>query len=367
MVNVLIPTQPDDTHALYVKQALEKKGHMASLWYTADFPQQQIQTFKFNDNDFSWAFGGVGCHINSQNKFDTVWMRRPRKPVLSNMIHKDDYENVSKDVGSYFKNILNVIEPNAFWINPVDKLNAVNCKLKQLKVAKEIGLNIPKTLVSNDVDEIKTFINSHKEDEVIYKTLYPAAWREDDGKSLRLAYTRNVTLEHLPSDPILQNTTGIFQKKINKAYELRITYMGNCGISAKIRSQEHERGIMDWRYIPTHELVIEPYILSDEIHKQCLQLMKKFGIVFGCFDFIVTPEEEYYFLEVNEQGQFLWIEEVNPEIKLLDAFTEFLISSSEDFAWKQSERSVSLESFSSDVILLQKEAVKMHIDPGTFC
>lgn len=53
--------------------------------------------------------------------------------------------------------------------------------------------------------------------------------------------------------------------------------------------------------------------------------MDDLGIVFGCFDLIVTPGGDYVFLEVNEMGAFVWIEEQNPEIKLVDAFSEFLI------------------------------------------
>ena len=36
--------------------------------------------------------------------------------------------------------------------------------------------------------------------------------------------------------------------------------------------------------------------------------MRKMGLVFCALDFIVTQDDEYVFLEVNEQGQFLWIE-----------------------------------------------------------
>lgn len=56
------------------------------------------------------------------------------------------------------------------------------------------------------------------------------------------------------------------------------------------------------------------------IEQQCVALMKKLGLAFGCFDLIVTPENEYYFLEVNEQGQFLWVEEENPNISMLNTF-----------------------------------------------
>ena len=85
----------------------------------------------------------------------------------------------------------------------------------------------------------------------------------------------------------------------------------------KIDSQKHEMAKADWRYAPTKQLILEQVALPDEIDQKCRALMKQLGIVFGCFDFIVTPVDEYYFLEVNEQGQFLWIEDVNPDIKML--------------------------------------------------
>ncbi|MBA3537169.1 MAG: hypothetical protein H0T84_11265 [Tatlockia sp.] len=51
--------------------------------------------------------------------------------------------------------------------------------------------------------------------------------------------------------------------------------------------------------------------------------MKEIGVVFGCFDFIVTPDDEIIFLELNEQGQFLWVEEILPELCYMDMFAEF--------------------------------------------
>jgi glutathione synthase/RimK-type ligase-like ATP-grasp enzyme len=365
MVNVLIATKPDDTHALYVKLALEKKGHHATLWQTADFPQQQTQTFKLINDEMTWSFRGVNLEMSTQKKFDAVWLRRPRKPVSSSIIHADDYENTNNELNAFFKNIWHVIEPDAFWINPVEKLSAANCKLKQLKIAAEIGLNTPKTLVSNDAKEIKKFISEYPENEVIYKTLHPVYWPGKNETSIRLTYTKSIKLAQLPSDAILQNAPGIFQQKINKDFELRITYFGEHAIAAKLRSQEHPKGMMDWRYVPRNELIVEPFTLPETIHKKCKTLMKKLGIVFGCFDFIVTPEGDYYFLEVNEQGQFLWIEDSNPKIKMLDAFTEFLVHCASDFKWHESDNTLSMRDFNDEVAILQNDALNIHIRPTT--
>ena len=48
------------------------------------------------------------------------------------------------------------------------------------------------------------------------------------------------------------------------------------------------------------------------------------GLVMGCIDIVVDKDGTYQFLEVNQQGQFLWIEQLCPEVKLLDAFVRFL-------------------------------------------
>ncbi|MGE4349676.1 MAG: hypothetical protein AB7D28_07915 [Candidatus Berkiella sp.] len=123
----------------------------------------------------------------------------------------------------------------------------------------------------------------------------------------------------------MQAVPGIYQKKIDKLFELRITYFGEQCIAVKINSQKHRNGSHDWREIPTHELEIEPYPLPQTVNLKCKALMQNLGIVFGCFDFIVTPEGEHIFLEINEQGQFLWIEDLDPTFKMLNTFVNFLI------------------------------------------
>ena len=53
--------------------------------------------------------------------------------------------------------------------------------------------------------------------------------------------------------------------------------------------------------------------------------MRMLGLAFGCIDLIVTPQGEYVFLEVNEMGQFLWVEQREPACPLLRAFATLLI------------------------------------------
>src|SRR5882672_6715415 len=50
------------------------------------------------------------------------------------------------------------------------------------------------------------------------------------------------------------------------------------------------------------------------------------GLAFGCIDLIVTPEGEHIFLEVNEMGQFLWVEQDEPRSELLRCFATPLLN-----------------------------------------
>jgi hypothetical protein len=67
--------------------------------------------------------------------------------------------------------------------------------------------------------------------------------------------------------------------------------------------------------------------------------MHKLDIVFGCFDFIVRPDGRHVFLEVNQAGQFLFVEHETGQ-PLLDAFSEFLRQGTVDFAWSPERVSV---------------------------
>lgn len=352
MTKLIISTRPDDTHAVCVKLALEKNGHQADLWYTADYPSQLTYSFHVKQDALDWQARGHDCDIQKDN-YDAIWYRRPAKPVLPDFLHADDVKNARQENLALTHNMWQVIFPNGRWINPVKGAENARSKLLQLKIATELRLKVPDTIISNDPRMIHAYIKKQHR-KTIYKSLHPMTWLNK--KELRLAYTSLVSTEDLPSNKLLQCTPGIFQEKIDKQYELRITYFGDKYIAVKIDSQAHEQAQLDWRAAATHELSLEQVMLPEAIDLACRSLMEKLGIVFGCFDFIVTHDNEYYFLEVNEQGQFLWIEEVNPEIKMLQTFCNFI--SNEDYD------NIALKKFAKDALKVKQEAMRNHVNPA---
>ena len=63
-----------------------------------------------------------------------------------------------------------------------------------------------------------------------------------------------------------------------------------------------------------------------DISEKCKKLMVCLNIEFACFDFIVNKDDDFLFLEINESGQFLFMDHCQEELHLADAFTYFLVN-----------------------------------------
>lgn len=358
-MKVLIATEPDDTHALSVKLAVENAGHSCDLWFMADMPTMQTNSIYISNEYFNWSltYDQEQSQKIMSEHFDVVWWRRPRKPYVPETVHKNDLTCIKKENILFHDSTPLILNSDAWWINPYESIKYANSKIYQLKQAPNFNLNVPPTLISNSPENIKAFLNNN--DSVIYKPFFPHNWYEND--VLKFSYTQKINLNQLPSDTVLQMTPGIFQHQINKSYELRVTCFGEYLVAVKIHSQAHPKGTIDWRVASTHELKLEPYALSSATEASIRNFMKHLGIVFGCFDFIVTPDDDIYFLEVNQQGQFLWIEDILPEIRMLDIFVNFMLSKKIDFQWSPNCNSMKLSDYEQEASKLLEIQMSQHI------
>lgn len=355
----LIPTEPDDTHAALVKIALNNMGHKVRFLFMADQPTQLKNSVLISQHNYQWRSTDQHQSI-VDNDYDVVWWRRARKPhIPRTSIHPEDYRFVVKENSLFFESLTQNMAPNAWWVNTKAAAMRANSKLLQLKLATECDMKIPTTLCSNDPEAIRYFILKHETNGVVYKPLCANFWFEE--QKMRIAYTSKISFSELPSNNFLQLTPGIFQKEIKKKYELRVTCFGNYLVTAKLNSQAHLAGKIDWRAIPHKELSIEPYTLPTSLEEKIRQFMKRLGLVFGAFDFIVNEDNEYIFLEVNEQGQFLWIEDFNPDFKMLDIFINFLLNKSHKFAWNPKNTEHTMDKYETSMRQMIAENMQCHI------
>jgi glutathione synthase/RimK-type ligase-like ATP-grasp enzyme len=115
------------------------------------------------------------------------------------------------------------------------------------------------------------------------------------------------TEKELSKLDLIRVSPGIFQKFVAKSYEVRATVVGSRIFSGKIDSQTSAETRIDWRHKP-FDMEEEPITLPPDVETKIHALKQAFGLIYGAFDFIVTPEGRHVFLDVNPAGQYLWVE-----------------------------------------------------------
>jgi glutathione synthase/RimK-type ligase-like ATP-grasp enzyme len=213
-------------------------------------------------------------------------------------------------------------------VNPRAAQYRVSSKLLQLRVARQLGFAIPRTIVTNDRERIAEFMRSAPAG-VIHKTFNAMGVRSEKG--VTVFETATFTEADLPSEAVQSLTIGIVQERVAKAYEVRVVVFGHAFYALRIDSQSRGDSAVDYRHHLMADLPTSASDVPEAVRERCLRFMREFGILFGAFDFIVTEAGDWVFLEVNEAGQFLFMEEAVPEMRILAGFCEFLMRPAPDF------------------------------------
>lgn len=330
-LDVFISTVPGDIHAAYVSVALAKHGYTAARWYPPAYRLQDEISFSTSAERYpkmTLALSG-GREISlPEDSIGVFWYRRQGVPTLPKDLHTSDRSVAFDGCCRAMDSTLEYVGRNAHW--SVNKFSAAvraeRSKMWQLETAHACGFRCPATLMSNSRAKIMEFIKEHKD--VIFKPLVCVSWENDEG--IATSFTARVSIEDLPAGDVLRSSPGLFQERIQKQYEVRVTVMGRYVVAVLLDSQRIDACRTDWRVFGPC-VPLEQMTLPEEISSRCIEVTKRLGLVFGCIDLILTPSGEYIFLEINQQGQFLWLGERIPSLGILDTFAQFLGSGEPDF------------------------------------
>ncbi len=304
MTRILIMTFLGDRHAYAVAEALRRKGESPVLWLTADYPMRARETIEFRGREHRIAIAGPDFETAAAD-FDVVWNRRPAFYLEPSFLHPADVEFAREGCKRFREALFLLLAPGAFWVNGREVAARALHKPLQHAVAIDVGLETPDTLYTNDPEAIRAFIREQG-GSIAYKPF--KAWSWSDGKKMWHPVTSVLTEAELVDEGIIALSPAIYQELVPKAYELRVTVIGDRMFIVKLDSQSTRRGRVDWRR-GQFELHPEATTLPGGIEERCRALMARLGLVFGCIDLIVTPDGRYVFLEVNEMGQWLFVED----------------------------------------------------------
>jgi len=295
---VLVVSPHDDLHALGVISVL-RRAHRATV-YQLDmqtFPRSASASFSIDggDSQLTRAHWKGSDGLLDLDRVKSVWWRRPHGAEIERLFTGIDHGRfVQTECDHFLQGLL--WSRRSLWVNdPMNNLRAGR-KIVQLARARDAQLTLPATLITNDAVEARHFVESLPGRAIFKRT------GGGPGPASKTSFVTPDIIGRL--DSIVDSPTT-FQSYVEATLDLRVIWIDGELWTVSIDSQ---RGASpeDSRF--DNSVAFEQYALPHSVADRLSTLMNNLGLVYGAIDLRVGVDGEFYFLEVNPAGQFVYLE-----------------------------------------------------------
>lgn len=307
---VLVATEADDLTADMVITELNRRNVLVTRFDPADIGASLTVSAQFGSCPAPVA-GQLRTPSRTVDlaRVRAVYWRRPVWPAFDHL-GADDARFAAAQVRHGLGGTLYALA-GPLWVNHPLHNAAADYKPAQLAVAQRLGLKVPPTLVTNDPEAARSFVSDHGQ--VLFKTLRWTPYQRD-GVSVT-GWADLVTAGEIDESVAL--APHLFQAVVDKVADLRVLVVGREVFAVRIES-----GLLDWRkdYSALSYRVVH---LPDRVERGLLAYLDHFGLVSGSFDLAVDKAGDLWWLELNPNGQWGWLEE-STGLAMSAAFAELL-------------------------------------------
>ena len=297
----------NDLHALSVQAALRRRSIKCAILESDRIAGGEVISTSIGQTSRAFCATADGQTI-PVSEISLVWWRRPKAPQQVDaealtadqisLINNDSYASLVGMFGNAFR---------GKWISSPSATEYASNKPIQLAAAQSAGFRIPDSLITQSPSEVENFYLKH-DSQVIVK---PVA-----GTPGPLLFTQPLQRHHLDAKESIKTCPTIYQELIPGTRHIRLNCFGNKSFAGLIQSTD-----LDWR--PNLNVPVSRWPVPDHLHKQVRQTLDALGLEMGIVDLKETPDGEIVWLEVNPQGQFLFLEGLTGE-PLTEIFADYL-------------------------------------------
>lgn len=320
MKAVLLVTRSDDNECVaWLQEELERRGARAIRLDTDLYPQAvQLSTSLLGRRTRRTLTVGRARHDLS--KVTALWYRRffagGRLPASLGDLREASVEESRRTLYG------TIAALGCFELDPLRCVRAADAKELQLHRARAFGLDVPRTLFSNEPSAVRAFFEACRGEVITKMQSSFAVYR--GGREL-VVFTSRVRAKDLRDLGGLAQCPMTFQELLPKKLELRATVVGRRVLTAAVDSQKSAEARLDWRKDGVGLLEAwTPYRLPPPVERALLSLTASFGLNYAAADFVVTPRGRHVFLELNAGGEFFWLQRV-PGLPIVQALADVLL------------------------------------------
>lgn len=323
---ILIVTNRDDLHADVVAEKIASQGGKPFRLNLDEFPELFAVTAEFAGGRCEGALTCVRTGDSlSLADIGAVWMRKRAGFAYASPLAAQEKAYADAETEHVLFSLLYSLD--GYWMSHPAALRGAMWKGEQLVRAARMGFSVPRSIITNRRAGVEA-LGASARDGLIFKTLSsPGLAVEEVAPDDRVAAglpTTRITDEHDEALDAVVELPCFFQHHVAKRHELRVTVIGDAVFAARIDSQDDPRTATDCRDMSA-EILFEAETLPPDIARLCRDFVHSYALTYGALDLIVTPEGDHVFLENNPVGQFLFVEQLVPELDMTGALAACLV------------------------------------------
>lgn len=297
-MTVLVLTSWFDVTADHVVQVLNGRSVPVFRCDMADFPARLTVRAALGGGQWAGQLRLGKCRIVDLSEITGIWWRRPGACLFPEAMHPRvrDWAMTEARIG-----LGGLLAAQRAWLNHPHASAAAEYKPLQLAVAAECGLSVPRTLITNGPEDAAAFCR--EVGDVVYKPFGPNAVTATGDPAL--IYTSPVTAAEA-SDLSVAATACMFQERIDVDHAVRAVVIDGRVLAGAIYASS-PAARMDWR-ADYDALTYRPIELPAKAAAQICELVRRLGLRFGALDLLAGRDGTLWFLEINPNGQWAWID-----------------------------------------------------------
>lgn len=233
-----------------------------------------------------------------------IWNRRLHRAIIPKSMSQGRRRWAQQQFSeSIIGGLLGIDAP---WVSSVQSMRKASYKPYQLwEAERRHGFNVPEYLVTNDIEKAQLFVDDVCKGSAIFKAVASPLIEEDDCPSC--VFTTSVQLLSGRDWNRLKHSPCIFQRRIDRSAEWRVTIVGDQAFPVRI---EVPRAVVDYRTIDAFTLPHEAIELPGQLTNMCIGLTKSLDLKYAAIDLVEDEDGCIYFLEINPGGQWKWVEDI---------------------------------------------------------
>jgi hypothetical protein len=304
--SVLIVTGPLDIHADFVINELKKRDVPIFRFHPEEFPfGSQIS---IRGAGAAWT-AEIRTPLRSLRLADVraAWLRRPGAPATDPALRSETREFAIQQAHQTLTALYALI--GDLWLSHPQSMRVASDRVHQMRHAAAAGLAVPDTLIGNDVDHATRF---HRDNKQLGRCT--AVKSLDLRTEVSYDGARRVPLTTVWPDDLdprqvetIQLAPAVYQEYVPKQREIRAVVIGSQVFAASVDSQAIPAARHDVRGA-VGMAGYEPYDLPADVRGALLELVRRLDLRFCSADLVLTPDGQHVFLDLNPNGQWLWLE-----------------------------------------------------------